>query len=95
MAMHNAVFLANENAALRAANRKQIRKRAIEARSISQGGILTVQEARNRFQLIENEAAAASQPPGYQPRMRALPRCSICSSLEYTARKCPKSYETS
>ena len=46
VAMHNAALLANENTALRTANQKQRQKQDRTITSISQGGILTVQEGQ-------------------------------------------------
>ena len=44
LAMHNAALLADENIALHAANQKQKQKWLKSVSSISQGGVLTVQE---------------------------------------------------
>lgn len=95
MAMHNAVLLANENVALRAANQKQRQKRAKKAISISQGGVLTVQEGQRRTTAIQNEAITIEERTASQGRTRAPKKCSLCSSYEHTARTCAQRYSTS
>jgi hypothetical protein len=90
--MYNAVLLAEENKQLRAANERQKRKRARRREYIATGGFLTVKEGLNRSQIarIEPESKVVDQTAVVQTR---APRaCSICRSLEHTARTCPQRY---
>ena len=86
--MHNAVLLADENIALRTVNQKQRQRRSKPVSSISQGGVLTVQEGRDRTQNVQNTDGTVGEQSTDQSRKRAPPRCSICRSLEHTARTC-------
>ena len=88
MAMHNAIFLANENVALRAANQKKRQKQTKKVLSVSQGGALTVQEGRDRTLNAQNEVIAIEAKVNSRVKTRAPPRCSICRSYEHTARVC-------
>ena len=76
------------------ANQKQKRKRDQTASTISQGGLLTVQEGQNRIQTIQNTQEVAQEQARLPVRKRAPPRCSMCGSLEHTARTCPERYAT-
>ena len=89
MAMHNAVLLTEENRQLRAANERQKKKRAKRKSYIAVGGVLTVQEGLNRSQMVDIEHMKELTNRPQEPRVRAPPRCSICSSLEHNARICP------
>jgi hypothetical protein len=89
LAMNSAVLLAEENRQLRHANERQKRKRAQKRTFIARGGVLTVQEGRD---LSQNTAIVPESGVIHQEatvRTRAPPRCSICKSLEHTARTCP------
>ena len=88
LAIHNAALLIDENAALRTANQRQQRKRSKPVSSISQGGILTLQEGQLRTQSIGNIVGGGEEQSIAQPKTRAPSRCSLCSSLEHTARTC-------
>ena len=92
LAIHNATLLADENAALRIANQKQRQKRSKPASSISQGGILTVQEGQVRTQSVRNVGEGGEGQFAAQPKTRAPRKCSLCSSLEHTARTCVLRY---
>jgi hypothetical protein len=87
--MQSAVLLAEENRQLRSENKRQTRKRAKKRAFIAVGGVLTVQEGRDLSQNanIVPESAVACQEEGRQPR--APRKCSMCKSLEHTARTCP------
>jgi hypothetical protein len=90
MAMHSAVLLTEENRQLRAANERQKKKRAKRKSYIAVGGVLTVQEGLNRSQMVDIEHMKELTNRLQEPRVRAPPRCSICSSLEHNARICPQ-----
>ena len=87
--MHSAVLLAEENRQLRTENMRQKKKKAKRRLYSATGGILTGQEGIERSQLgeIEPKEGVLAQPE--QPRIRAPSRCSLCNSLEHTARRCP------
>ena len=88
IAMQSAALLADENNRLRTANYRQRQKRSQPVISISQGGILTVAEGERRTQSAQIADPVLEEQSGAQPRRRALPRCSVCRSLEHTARTC-------
>jgi hypothetical protein len=88
MAMHNAILLAEENRQLRAENARQKKKREKRRSYIAQGGVLTVQEGLNRSQIDNLEPIEGSTGQPAKPRTRAPRTCSICRSLEHTARTC-------
>ncbi len=92
LAIHNAVLLADENSALRIANNRQTQKRTKTVSSISQGGILTVQEGLVRTQSVGNIENGGGEQPVNEPKRRAPSKCSLCSSLEHTARTCAQRY---
>ena len=92
LAMHNAVLLSDENSKLRTANQKQRQKRSKTISSISQGGILTVQEGQLRTQSIQNGENVGVEQSVHEPKTRAPSKCSLCSSLEHTARTCAQRY---
>ena len=104
LAIHNAVLLTDENVQLRTANEKQRKKRSKPLKSISKGGILTMQEGQIRTQsnedqegsiegqlhtqLEENREREVEEPVVIRRKTRAPSRCSICWSYEHTARTC-------
>lgn len=92
MAMQNAALLTSENAQLRAANARQKRKRATKRTYIATGGVLTVAEGIHRVgnSNIEQQSAVDGRVEAVpsQPKRRAPPKCSICSSTEHNARTC-------
>ena len=88
MAMHSAVLLADENRALRAANKKQKRKQGRTNVAISQGGVLTVAEDQDRTERAVKERLEPAEHQSSKPKKRAPSRCSLCSSFEHTARSC-------
>jgi hypothetical protein len=88
MAIHSTILLADENRRLRTKNKRQKIKKTKRRLYIAQGGVLTVQEGLNRLQgadLGPREGLADQQA---QPQIRAPRMCSICRSLEHTARTC-------
>jgi hypothetical protein len=90
LAMNSVVLLAEENRKLRYANERQKRKRAKKRTFIARGGVLTVQEERDlsRNATIVPESGVVCQEGSRQPR--APRKCSMCYSLEHTARTCPE-----
>ena len=90
MAMHSAVLLTEENRQLRAENERQKKKRVKRRSYIATGGVLTVQEGLNRSQMVDIEHVEEPTSIPQEPRIRAPPRCSICSSLKHNARVCPQ-----
>ena len=89
MAMNSAVLLAEENRQLRSENERQKRKRAKKRAFIATRGVLTIQEGRDLSQNtnIVPESGSIPQEAARQPR--APRKCSMCKSLEHTARTCP------
>ena len=92
MAIHNATLLAHEVEALRVANGVQTQKRIKTTASVSTGGVLTVQQGQQLTQQHDVEESVVEAPPAIQPARRAPPRCSVCRSLDHTARSCSTRY---
>ena len=90
LAMHSAVLLADENKKLRTANEQQKKKRAVRRSYIARGGVLTIQEGLDRSQIdyTELEGGVIDQVTTIQSRAPRM--CSVCRSLEHTARTCPQ-----
>jgi hypothetical protein len=88
MAMHSAVLLADENRQLRGENERQKKKKAKRRSYIAQGGVLTVKEGLNRLQEADLERVEGSTDQLAQSQTRAPRMCSMCRSLEHTARAC-------
>jgi hypothetical protein len=88
MAMHSAVLLADENKRLRAANERQIKKKAVRRKYIAIGGILSVQEGLDRSNTPELVVESQVGGEGNAQPVRAPKKCSICRSLVHTARTC-------
>jgi hypothetical protein len=93
MAMQSATILTAKNKKLRAANKKVQKKRQKRRSYVGRGGVLSAQEVQEaqrgveieverEIQVVEQVAALAS---ARAPRM-----CSICRSLDHTARTCPE-----
>jgi hypothetical protein len=89
MAMHSAVLLTEENRQLRSENERQKKKKTKRRAYIAAGGVLTVQEGLNRSQLVDTGPIEAHADDPEKPRIRAPRTCSICRSLDHTARTCP------
>jgi hypothetical protein len=93
MAMHSATILAVENRKLRAANEKVKKKRQKKKSYVGRGGVLSaieVQEAQRGSRTeVEVEIPVVGQP-SHDVLPRAPRMCSICRSLEHTARTCPE-----
>ena len=96
--VHNQALLMAENAALRAENQHQKRKRARRNGFIQQGGSMTIQQGQQKAQQPsvaeqssiqdENIDPAILTEQLFQPRKKAPPRCSKCSSFDHNARTC-------
>ena len=93
MAMQSAVLLAAENRKLRAANERVKKKRAKRKSYVGKGQVLSAQEVQ------EGQVQSVVEEEGGNQVIReselALPiraprTCSICRSLEHTARTCPE-----
>lgn len=88
MAMHNAVLLAEENKQLRTENQRQQKKRAMRRSYVAKGGVLTVQEGLDQLQPAPVAFPSIVTAPPIGPQTRAPRTCSMCKSLEHTARTC-------
>ena len=93
MAIQSAVLLAAENRKLRAANERVKKKRAKRKSYVGKGQVLSAQEVQ------EGQVQSVVEEEGGNQVIReselALPiraprTCSICRSLEHTARTCPE-----
>jgi hypothetical protein len=93
MAMHNAVLLSEENRQLRTENERQKKKRTKRRSYIATGGVLTIQEGLSRSQAIEEVIEEVIGQPS-EVRRRAPNKCSMCKSLEHTARTCPTKFSS-
>ena len=92
MAMHNATILTAENRQLRAANTRVQKKRAKKTVFVGRGGVLTGQEVlegRNQSIIHDEVRIQVVKQPSRTVSTRAPPTCSMCKSLEHTARTCP------
>ena len=86
MAMHSAVLLADENKQLRAENERQKKKKAKRRSYIAQGGVLTVEKGLDRSKTVGLQLMEGLTDQLVKPQTRAPRTCSICRSLEHTAR---------
>jgi hypothetical protein len=90
--MHSVTLLAAENRKLRTANEKIRKKRQKKKSYVGKGGVLSVaevQEPQRGVEVEENLSVPVVEEPGQPTRTRAPRTCSICRSLEHTARTCP------
>ena len=87
--MNSAVLLAEENRQLQSESKRQKRKRAKKRTYIANAGVLTIQEGRGLSQNapIVPESGIIDQEDTRQ--LRAPRKCSMCYSLEHTARTYP------
>jgi hypothetical protein len=93
MAMHSATILAAENSKLQTANEKVRKKRQKKKSYVGKGGVLSASEVQEtqRGPGIEVEEEIQVVQAVQQPTSTRAPRmCSICRSLEHTARTCPE-----
>jgi len=93
MAMQSAVILAAENKKLRAANEKVKKKRQKKKSYIGKGGVLSAQEVQEAHRGVGNKVESnipMIEQPSQPGPSRAPQMCSICRSLDHTARSCPE-----
>ena len=97
LTIHNAVLLAHEDEALRAANHKKEKKQKEKKQAITflHKGILSIEEGqeqvnREQEQRAEAQAQLQIQDQAYVSGHRAPPRCSVCRSTTHNVRKCPE-----
>ena len=95
IAMSSAVLLASENENLRMENQRQKRKRAKKCTYIARGGVLSGAEGASRAQAAQEGAAEGAAEAAAERPQRAPRKYSMCQSLEYTARTCPRHQATS
>ncbi|KAL1954569.1 hypothetical protein VTO42DRAFT_1044 [Malbranchea cinnamomea] len=88
MAMHNAAILTAQNRELLAANEKQKRKRERQHPFIGQEGALTVEEGMGHVRRFTEGEIGVVEQPEERLQKRVARQCSICGSLEHTARTC-------
>lgn len=89
MAMHSAILLTEENRHLRTENERQKKKKMKRKSYVATGGVLTVQEGVTRSQIVDITPIQEVTDQLTEPRIRAPSKCSMCKSLEHTARTCP------
>ena len=96
--VHEHALLKAENAALRAENQHQKRKRARRNEFIQHGGSMTIEQGQQRAEsrVVAEQStvqdgnidpAILTERP-VQPRKKAPSRCSNCKSLDHNARTC-------
>jgi len=93
MAMQSAILITAENRKLRAANERVKKKRGKKKSYVGKGGALgvaEVQEAQRGVVIEENPSIQVVEEPSQAIRTRAPRTCSVCRSLEHTARTCPE-----
>jgi hypothetical protein len=86
--MQSAALLAAENRELRAANKKQKRKRERCCTYIGQEDALTIKKGVDRVRRAGKQGRGMIEVSKEQPRKRAASRCSICGIIGHTARTC-------
>jgi hypothetical protein len=93
MAIQSTTLLAAKNKKLWATNEKIQKKRQKKKLYVGKGGVLSareVQEAQRGVVIKENTAIQTVEQPS-QPSLSHAPHmCSICGSLDHTARTCPE-----
>ena len=90
MAILSAVLLASENEKLQIENWCQKRKRAQKRTYIARGGVLSGAEGAFCVSAAQEGAAEGAAEAAARPRQRVKLKCSMCKSIEYNARTCPK-----
>lgn len=56
---------------------------------IATGGVLIVQEGLEQSQMVDIRPIGGITDTALEPRTRTTSKCSMCKSLEHTARTCP------
>jgi hypothetical protein len=95
MAILSAMLLVNENEKLRMKNQRQKREGAMNCTYIAKGGILLGAEGASRVQVTPIRVAKRVLEAAVERPQRVLRKCSMCSSIEHTARTCPERQTTS
>jgi hypothetical protein len=97
MSLRNNAILLEENRQLRIANERQKRKQQQRQRTLGKTRVLSIGEGQDmaaaratKRQRRDNTRTTVSSGEAAQPRARAPPRCSLCDSLEHTARSCAR-----
>jgi hypothetical protein len=91
MAMQSVTLLAAENKKLRAINEKVKKKRQKKKSYVGKGGVLSAREVQEAQREVENRGETeieVVEQPGQSRPLRAPRMCSICRSLDHTARTC-------
>jgi hypothetical protein len=88
--MHNAALITRQVDQLVKENKHQKQKRAQKHQYFAKGGIYTGQQAQELIVEVDNSQIEAEPSKASGARPRALPRCSLCTSLEHKANKCPE-----
>ena len=93
MAMQSVTLLAAENKKLQAINEKVKKKRQKKKSYVGKGGVLSAREVQEAQREVENRGETeieVVEQPGHSRPLRAPRMCSICRSLDHTARTCPE-----
>jgi hypothetical protein len=95
--IHERTIWQVENAALRVENQRQKQKRAVRRTRVQTGGTLAISQGQDQIFGREVEwqiQAEARQGDGRttasEPKTRAPQICSMCGSIEHTARTCSR-----
>ena len=90
LAIYSAVLLANENQKLHGKNQRQKRKRRQKRSYFTKRNVSSGVEIQFLIENNENNRTEVTEavPNGVQKRTPS--KCSLCSSLEHTARTCAK-----
>ena len=91
LAMNGAVLMASHVKGLEAENIKQKRKRAAKRKYIAKGGVLLVADGislSEQGKSVQVEQQEDVELLAAEPCLRAPRWCSLCRSLEHTARTC-------
>ena len=95
MAMSSTVLLVSENEKLCVENQYQKRKRAKRRTYIARGGVLLGAKESSHAQATWEGAAEGAVEAAAKRPQRAVRKCSLCKSIEHTARTCPRRQATS
>ena len=90
MAMASAILLASENEKLYIENQREKKKRAKKRTYIARGGVLSGAEGASRTQAAQEGAVEGAAEAAVERPQRAVRKCSMCTSIEHTARTYPR-----
>jgi hypothetical protein len=90
LVMESIALLTDQNEKLMVENQRQKRKKAQQRVYIAKEGILTGADAQELIDNRRNSTLEVVPDRQGQGRQRALPKCSLCSSLKHKAPKCPR-----